>query len=109
VVRGDERLTPSRWCAYTAVADGKPVTFSMFDHPKNVRPALWFTMAAPFGYLSATINLWKEPYALEAGKPLTFSYGVALWDGKVAAKDVEALYRRWLDLVGAGEQKPALK
>ena len=107
VVRGDERLTPSRWCAYTAVADGKPVTFAMFDDPKNARPALWFTMAAPFGYLSATINLWKEPYVLEAGKPLALTYGAAVWDGKVGAEQVEALYRRWLELEGAAAPKGA--
>ena len=32
------------WCAYTAKADGKPVTVAMFSHPVNERhPATWFT------------------------------------------------------------------
>ena len=29
IVRGDERLTPTRWCAYTAKAEGKPVTVAL--------------------------------------------------------------------------------
>jgi hypothetical protein len=57
VVRGDERLTPTKWCAFTAKADDKPVTVAIFDHPGNPRyPARMFTMAKPFAYLSATRN-----------------------------------------------------
>lgn len=82
IVRGDERLTPSPWCAYTAQAGGKPVTAAMFDHPENPRhPALWFTMQTPFAYLSATRNLWKEPMPLKPGNFLRFRHAVALWDG----------------------------
>ena len=39
VVRGDERLTPAKWCAYTAKADGKPVTVAIFDHPEEPPPS----------------------------------------------------------------------
>jgi hypothetical protein len=99
IVQGDERLTPTRWCAYTANADGKPVTVAMFDQPENVRyPAKMFTMSKPFAYLSATINLWKEPLDIKADKPLTLRYAVAVWDGEVDTKVVEKLYRRWLEL-----------
>ena len=48
-----------------------------------------------FAYLSATLNLWKEPLELKAAEPLALCYGVALWDGTVEPADVEALYRRW--------------
>ncbi len=62
IFRGEERLTRSRWCAYTAQADGKTVTAAMFDHPDNPRyPATWFTMAKPFAYMSATLRLHEEP------------------------------------------------
>jgi len=45
VVRGDERLVQARWCAYTAEANGKPVTVAMFGHPDNLRhPTQWFTV-----------------------------------------------------------------
>ena len=39
IVRGDERVTPVKWCAYTAKADGKPVTVAIFDHPENLPPS----------------------------------------------------------------------
>lgn len=99
IVRGDERLTPVKWCAYTAKADGKPVTVAMFDHPKNLRyPAKMFTMTKHFAYLSATRNEWKEPITVKAGEPLNLRYGVAVWDGEVDKATVEKLYQRWLKL-----------
>jgi len=97
-VRGNERLVRGKWCAYAAEADGKPVTVALFDHPSNVRPAWWFIMAKPFAYLSATLNLHREPLTVEAGKPLVLTYGVAVWDGRVKADEIEKLYARWLEL-----------
>jgi hypothetical protein len=106
IVRGDETLTATKWCAYTANADGKPVTVAIFDHPDNVRyPARMFTMSKPFAYLSATRNEWKEPLLLNADKPLELTYGVALWDGEVEKQTVEKLYRRWLQLSGGQAAK----
>ena len=97
IVRGDERLTPAKWCAFTAKADGKPVTVAIFDHPQNPRyPARMFTMSKPFAYLSATRNEWKEPLVVKADKPLELRYAVALWDGEVDKATVEKLYQRWL-------------
>jgi hypothetical protein len=97
-VRGSESLVAARWCAYTAKADGKPVTVAVFDHPKNPRhPNKFFTMS-PFAYISATLNLWKEPMVLKAGEKLDLRYGVALWDGEVTAEQVEALYGKWREL-----------
>ena len=105
IVRGDERLTPAKWCAYTAKADGKPVTVAIFDHSQNPRyPARMFTMSKPFAYLSATRNEWKEPLEVKADKPLELTYGVALWDGEVDKATVEKLYQRWLQL-STGETK----
>jgi hypothetical protein len=94
LVRGDEYLTPSAWTAYTAKADGKPVTVAMFEMPGNPRPVKWFTMSTPFAYIAATINLWKEPYTLEAGKELVARYAVATWDGEVDAKTIDAMAKR---------------
>jgi hypothetical protein len=102
VVRGDERLTKAAWCAYAAEADGKPVTLAMFDHPGNARKVLWFTMSTPFAYLSAALNLHREPLTIKAGQPLTLCYGVAVWDGKVKAEEIEKLYRHWLELEKKG-------
>jgi len=92
---GDVR---SRWCAYSAVADGKPVTVAMFDCPGNARhPATWFTMDSRFAYLAATLNLSREPLVVEAGNPLTLRYAVALWDGHVEPETIEKLYRQLFD------------
>jgi len=100
IVRGSERLSRAKWCAYTAAADGKPVTVAVFDHSQNVRhPAAMFTMDAPFAYLSATMNLWKEPMTLSADKPLSLCYGVAVWDGPVESAAVEQLYHQWVKRV----------
>ena len=84
------------WCAYSAGADGKPVTIAMFDHPDNERhPATWFTMDEPFAYLSATLGLHKEQLKVTASKPLVVRYGVALWDGQVQPEQIDKLYKRW--------------
>jgi hypothetical protein len=96
LVRGSERLVPAKWAAYTAKADGKRVTVAIFDHPANPRhPNKMFTMSPPFAYLSATLNLWKEPLVLKAGEKLKLKYAVALWDGETPAEQVEALYQKW--------------
>lgn len=98
IVRGDERLTCANWCALTAQADGKPVTIAMFGHPDNVRhPTQWFTMAKPFAYLSATLDLHREPLELIAEKPLVLCYGVAVWDGRVETDIIEKAYQWWVN------------
>jgi len=99
VVRSDERNFRSIWCAYKADADGKPVTVAMFDHPDNPRhPATWFTMAKPFAYLSATLNVHKKPLKVTADKPLRVRYGVAVWDGRVEAEEIARVYCAWINL-----------
>lgn len=97
VFRGQEMLLRSTWCAYNADADGKPVTVAMFDHPDNPRhPATWFTMTAPFAYLSATLKLHEEPLKIVSGKPLMLCYAVAVWDGRVEADRINKLYQNWI-------------
>lgn len=100
VFRGEERLLRGPWCAYTARVDGKDVTVAMFDHPQNPRPVTWFAMPRPFGYMAATLRLHETPLELPAGKPLVLRYGVAVWDGRVDAKRIDAVCRAWLRLAG---------
>ena len=96
VFRGQERLTRSPWCAYTAQVEGKTVTVAMFGHPDNPRhPTTWFTMAEPFAYLSATMRLHDKPLTIVEGKPLKLSYAVALWDRPVKTQEIDRLYERW--------------
>jgi len=98
VVRGDERLVQARWCAYTAGANGKPVMVAMFGHPDNLRhPTQWFTMTRPFAYLSATLNLHKEPLIVTSDKPLILRYAVAVWDNRVENEQIEQVYNWWVN------------
>ena len=86
------RLTPCRWMAYTAEADGKPVTIAVFDTKDNPRSMLSYTMGSEngeFGYFSATANLYREPRTLTNDKPITFHYKLALWDGMKTAAEIE--------------------
>ncbi|HNY76658.1 MAG: PmoA family protein [Sedimentisphaerales bacterium] len=97
IFRGEERLTDSNWCAYTAKAPDKVVTVAMFGHPDNPRhPTTWFTMATPFAYISGTMRLHEKPLVVPSGAPLMLRYGVALWDGRIETAEIERLYREWV-------------
>jgi hypothetical protein len=99
IFRGEERLSRSTWCAYTAQADGKTVTVAMFDHVDNPRsPATWFTMAKPFAYMSATLRLHEQPLKVLRNEPLRLRYGVALWDGRPDTEEINTVYREWIGL-----------
>ncbi len=99
-VRGTEKVTPDKWCAYVTSVDDKPVTVAMFSVPSNFRhPTYWFTMTAPFAYISATLNLYREPHVLKPGSPLDLTYGVAVFDGKQDNQEIERIYGKWLKIV----------
>jgi len=87
----------SKWCAMTAMADGKPVTIAMFE-PPNVkpRPITWFTMTEPFAYLAATPALDQKPMKIQNGETLTFTYVIGLWDGHVKPEEVAKFYKDWV-------------
>lgn len=104
VVRGDERLAAGAWCAYTAPVEGKPVTVVVFDHPNNPRPARFFTMTKPFAYLSATINLWKEPLELKPGETIDLRYGVAVFDGEATGEQIGKLLESWKGLTKENDE-----
>ncbi|MDR0522800.1 MAG: PmoA family protein [Planctomycetaceae bacterium] len=98
-LRGTENLTVCNWMAYTANLDDKPVTVAVFDCPVNVRKMRAFTMQdgkTVFAYLSATVNLHREPVTATHDKPVVFRYGVCLWEGRRTAEEVEKAYQQWL-------------
>jgi len=98
-VRGDLHLMPATWVACTGPVGEKFVTIAIFDHPNNLRyPAKKFTMAKPFAYIATTLNLWKEPFQLQSGTPLDLCYGVAVWDGKIDAPQIEKACQQWQKL-----------
>jgi len=98
VVRGTERLVQGKWCAYRATVQGKEVTVAMFDGPGNTRQARWFTMTAPFAYLSATLNTYRKPLEIKRQEGLSLCYAVVLWDGQVEREQIEKAYKLWQTL-----------
>ncbi|MGL6225467.1 MAG: DUF6807 family protein [Thermoguttaceae bacterium] len=101
-IRGDEHVTACKWMLYTAKLHDEPVTVAIFDDPRNPRPMHAFTMGQAgnsFAYLSATLNLYKEPLTLKKGESLTLKYGVAVWDGTQTAETVQKAYDRWIEQV----------
>jgi len=99
IERGDLHLMPAAWVACTGPVGDKFVTIAIFDHPKNFRyPTRKFTMAKPFAYIATSLNLLKEPFQLKAGAPLDLCYGVAVWDGKVEAAQIEQACQAWQKL-----------
>ena len=106
--RGQERLGRAAWCTYTAKAGDTLVTVAAFGHPSNPShppephlPTLWFTMTAPFAYISATLNLHAQPLVLEKGTTLKLVYGVAVLDGRAENDVIETLRRDWAAMAGA--------
>ena len=72
-------LSPHAWSAVAFNRPGAPVTIALFDHPSNARsPAVFFTMARPFAYLSATQALDKEPLIYHTGDTFELNYLVTL-------------------------------
>ncbi len=105
VVRGDEILRPAAWCAATGEIGGRRVTVAMWDHPRNARRALWFTMSKPFSYLSATLDLEANPLAVQPGGTLALRYGIAVFDGPADAVAIEEARRLWIDEETDGTMK----
>lgn len=99
-------LAAARWCACVGPAGAGAITLAIFDHPANPRhPGKFFTMNKPFAYVSATLGLGRQTLELKAHEPLDLCYGAALWDGEAGAGQVEAMYDRWLALVGKPREK----
>lgn len=109
VVRGDERMTRARWMAFRSSVGGKPVTVALFDHPRNPRyPANFFTMAEPFAFLSATLDLHERERVLLAGEVLELRYVVAAWDGHRTREEIHAIWKSWTENNGDVRQDLAL-
>lgn len=92
-----ENLIRASWCAYTARANGHPVTVAMFGHPENPRrETLWFTMVEPFAYLAATLGLQNSQLKLTSEEAIQLTYGIALSDGELGRDELQQLYQAWL-------------
>ena len=80
-------LSPHAWSAVAFKRPDAPATIALFDHPSNARsPAVFFTMARGFAYLSATQALDKEPLVYRTGDKFELNYLVATYP-ELKAKD----------------------
>lgn len=105
VVRGEERLTSATWCAAAGDIGGKPVTVVMWEEENqqdSIRPihpgqlkTVWFTMAKPFAYVSATLEVDAQPRMLGAKETLARRYAVAVFDGIADAAKIEKTIKEW--------------
>ncbi|MDR2756394.1 MAG: PmoA family protein [Planctomycetaceae bacterium] len=98
VIRGDERLTPCHWMAYTAKLHDEPVTVAVMGHPSNPIPTTAFTMGdagKSFAYLGITLNLHRQPVEIKPNSSLTFRYRVAVWDGETTPETVAKIYSNY--------------
>ncbi|MBD3266399.1 hypothetical protein GF373_06990 [bacterium] len=102
IFRGQERLAPAEWCAYEVDVKGRPITIAMFDHPTNWRAATWFTMPAPFAYISATLRYHEQPLQLKEDNQLNLTYGIAVIEG-VGKRRVEPIHKFWLTQMAGSE------
>ncbi len=94
-VRYSERLVAAAWCAYQVSKESGDVTIAAFAHPENPRfPTVWFTMPESFAYLSATLNLHKEPLVMQS--PVCLRYGIAVWDATPDTAEIQKTYEDWL-------------
>ncbi len=96
---GPHHLAQAAWCACAVDGGDNSMTVAMFGAPDNPRPTLWFTMTDPFAYLSATIDLHRDPVVLKAGESLSLHYGAAVWDKEVSDDVVQARRDFWLEAV----------
>ena len=93
-------MTQASWAAYTAaLEDGEPATAVIFSHPDNVRPMFAFTMgdnSNAFAFLSATLNLYREPYPWNDDTVVRLRWGIALFDGNPSVESIDAAYAFWI-------------
>lgn len=101
---GPHYLAQAAWCAYTVVSEGHTVTIAMFGAPDNPRPTLWFTMLNPFAYLSATLDLSRQPITLASDETVLMTFGVAVWDDEADARAIESAYTHWIAAIGSAKE-----
>lgn len=89
-------LSAAPWGAVTFDLAGRQATFALFNDPANARGnAVYFSMATPFAYLSATQGLDKEPLTYRSGQGFTLHYLVTLNSTVKTAADLERRQQAW--------------
>ncbi|MCX8154931.1 MAG: PmoA family protein [Verrucomicrobiae bacterium] len=79
------------WGALVGPVNGGEITLTLFNHPLNTAPPMFFSMLNAFAYLSATQALDQQPQTYRAGESFTLRYLVTLHQG---ARTVDFLNSR---------------
>lgn len=96
-VRNTERVTWAGGVACTGpVNDDRTVTVAMLSYPPHCSHIThWFTMSDSLTYMTATMNLYRQPIVLREGNSLDIKHAVAVWDGAVTEKQLRAASLAW--------------
>jgi type 1 glutamine amidotransferase len=90
-LNGRQDVSQHKWGSVSFNRPEQPATLVLFGHPSNARGDAWFfTMRAPFAYLSATQNLDKEPLVYRAGEKFQVNYLVALYPRLLSPEAIAA-------------------
>ncbi len=104
-VRNTEKVTRAGGVACTGPVEGKAVTVAMFSYPPHCRHIThWFTMSDSLSYMTATMNLYRQPVLLREGQVIEVMHGVAVWDGAASKASVGKARSAW----AAAVEPPAL-
>ena len=91
-----------KWCAYSTTVNRKPITVALFDHPDNFQHSMVKSAISEESVsITAMVDQWEKPIIVEATRPLTLRYGIAVWDGDVTSATVENVYERWINILRA--------
>ena len=94
--RKDIDISKARWNAVTFNFKTNPVTVVVFGLPTNVHgDALFFTMLAPFAYVSATQGLDKEPLEYAPGATFKLTYLVTVYSEMKTPEFLEQRAKLW--------------
>lgn len=89
-------VSQHRWGSVAFDSPGQPVTLVLFGHPRNARGDSWyFTMRAPFAYLSATQHLDQEPLVYRRGEKFQVNYLVTLCPELRSAEAINVRGESW--------------
>ncbi len=100
-VRNTEKVTWAGGVACMGPAEnGKTVTVAMFAYPPHcVHRTHWFTMSDSLTYMTATMDLYRQPVLLREDQVIEIKHGIAVWDGAAHKGSVGKARNVWAKAV----------
>jgi uncharacterized protein len=93
---GTQIVNNAPWTSVDGRLEGRDLTLLMCGHPSNAPgKAFFFTMAAPFAYLSATQGLDKAPLEYGPGEKFNLHYLLTIYSEPKSREFLQQRYNRW--------------